>query len=236
MSGDTLDHTLGEIVSRNLHTAKVLERYEIDYYCDGGRSLREAAEEAGADAQKLAAEIAAIDSQSDTDFVSMSIDALIEYIVDTHHAFMKKLLPDISRRFHGIEENGPLPSSMVSLVHAFHEVKADLVTHTATEEKEVFPYINKLYNLSIDESTDNSKLNEVLDEQILQMEKEHVSAKNGVAALKSMTGDFAANNADPAISELIRLLQSLYYDVHLHIHMENNLLHPRAIQLEKSLQ
>lgn len=237
MSGHTTESNLAEIVTQNLRAAKVFERYEIDYYCNGNRSLREACDANGTDVEQLISELREIDEQSETDFDSMSIANLIVYIVDTHHAYMKKLLPDISQRFHKIEElEGPLPSDAIALIHAFHEVKVDLVAHTASEENEVFPHINKLYDLSKSGGRDSSSQSGALNTQIYLMENEHMNARDGVSLLRSLSGDFTADDAeDTATAELYKQLQALYYDVHIHIHMENNILHPRALQLEKSL-
>lgn len=223
---------IGEIVARVPKAGEIFKEKQIDFCCGGSRPLVEAIKEKGLDEKELLAELE--DAYRKTkelqekqkDWRTAPLSELIDYIVSTHHAYLEKTLPVLSEltttilRVHGTNHQE------LSRVHKlFHILKMDLEQHLITEEQILFPAIKKY------EKNPAPELLEEAGKTISKLETEHEDAGKILKELRSITDHYRLpQDACPTFTKAYSLLQELEDDVFRHIHLENNILHPRLLQ------
>jgi regulator of cell morphogenesis and NO signaling len=235
--------TVRDLVGRYPQTRPVFERHGIDYCCGGGKPLADAARECGQGLAKLIDALKeALDrpiGQAETDeedWHTASLGELIRHIVDEHHAYMKAALQRLRSLIPNVlKAHAAQHGDMLRQVQAiFNDLDEEISSHLMKEEQVLFPSI-------ISAETHAQKGGPVLSapcgsvcHPIQQMEYEHESAGRSLAALREVTCDYALpSDACPTFRAVYEELQRMEADLHQHIHLENNILFPRAIELEK---
>ena len=227
--------TIGAVVADFPGAAEVFKHYKIDFCCGGDRQLVTVMREQELDGAAVLAELnqAYITWKSmakvETDWNTADLNNLIEHIVKTHHAYLKQELPAIGElttkilRVHGAKHRE------LSQVHRlFHLLKMELEQHLIKEEEELFPQI---IQYAANPSTELlASVVTVID----TIESEHTNAGDILKELDALTGHYAAP-ADGCTSYRLtyQKLQELESDLFQHIHLENNILHPRLKRLLK---
>lgn len=220
-----LDHTLGELVAELPARARVFERHGLDYCCHGQRSLADAAEAAGIDADALAHELAAVSDTAGAPVDVLSPAALVEHILGTHHAYLHEELPALralADKVNGVHSSRhPELAEVVRLVHALAD---DLDPHLAKEEQILFPAI--VGRSSADGTANAGSLAPPI--RVMMTEHETVGALLG--ELRTTTRDYQVP-ADGCASYqgLYARLADLEADTFMHIHLENNVLFPLVL-------
>ncbi len=231
--------TLGEIVKANYRTAGLLESYNLDFCCRGKRTLSEACTEAGLESEKILKELSEVETgkKENHNFDEWDLDFLIDYIINIHHSYVKKYLPLISvhsakvREAHGI--NHP---EVIEIAEIFNDVKNELEAHLLKEEKMLFPYIKNLAEINRKSSGYETAPFGTVQNPINVMEAEHISAGNALYKIRELSGNYSPPaDACATYSTYFEELKGFEDDLHAHIHLENNILHPKAIELEKKL-
>ncbi len=238
--------TVREFVLAQPSARRVLERYGIDYCCGGGQLLDEAIAEAGADREEVlgalheAAEAAARPgAEQEPDWQNMSMTDMANHIERRHHAFMKRELPRIEellarvRRAHAAN-HGPM---LGELTRTFTGLRSEIEMHLMKEEQVLFPYLRQLQTYA-DGCGERPVIHciTVLN-PISQMRHEHEAAGAALARMRELTGDYAVPaDGCETFRAAYEALQEMEADVHEHIHLENNILFPRAIELETTVQ
>lgn len=230
------EETLGEIATKDLTKAKIFKKYGLDFCCGGNKTVREACEEKGIDVAKVAKELEETDgvqAARPLPYNDWNLDFLADYVVNTHHSYIRKNLPDIRAyadkvfRVHG--KNHAELARVRELVEA---VNAELMPHLDIEERDVFPFIKKL----VSAKNNSQKVAPGVQSPIQNLQSEHEALGKQLEELRSITKDYLLPaDACASYSLLYRLLNEFEDDIHLHIHLENNILFPKAIELEKSL-
>jgi regulator of cell morphogenesis and NO signaling len=234
--------TVRELVGQHPATQKVFEDFGIDYCCGGGKSLAEAAEESRSELPVLLAAIeealaapAAAAGTAEKDWSAAPLQELIDHILQAHHAYMKEALPRIGNltrkvlRAHGAK-HGEMLRRVQDLCDA---LDAELNNHLLKEEAVLFPYIaaaeaNRREGAESPVACFGSVRN-----PIRQMENEHEGAGQTLLEIRRVTGDFSLpEDACPTFRALYEELERMEADLHQHIHLENNILFPRAIAAE----
>ena len=237
MSQIDINTPVGQLVAQSPGRAIVFERHGIDYCCGGNRPLGEACAARGVAADAVSEELAAQDAQRPadaTDWRKAPLGELADHIVATHHAYLNEALPRLSdlasktARAHG--ENHP---EMIEVQHTVEELKAELEMHAAKEEMILFPLCKRLDQTgALPEFHCGSVAN-----PIRVMEMEHDSAGGALARIRELTNNLTApDDACNTYRALLHGLAELELDLHTHIHKENNILFPRAIEREGLLQ
>jgi regulator of cell morphogenesis and NO signaling len=231
-------NTISEIAATSLFAVRVFEKYGIDYCCGGKRPVREACEELGLPAEPLLAELqAAIDGRppDETDWTQAPLRDLIRHIVGTHHEYLKLELPRIAQRLakvmrvYGQQD----AETLAALPDVFGGLKAELEEHLHKEEVILFPYVER-YEAAVQAggSVPPVPFGSVAN-PIRMMEHEHDNAGEALRKLRASTRDYTVPaHACITYRSLIEGLRELEQDLHQHIHLENNILFPRAIALE----
>ncbi|WP_421380975.1 iron-sulfur cluster repair di-iron protein [Bacillus salacetis] len=222
---------ISDIVKKFPKASDLFKSYRIDFCCGGNRPLIEAIEERKLSSNEVLSELNNLYKNSrdlnekTIDWEKSSSSELIDYIIDKHHKYLNEELPLLSPyvtkvyRVHG--ERHPHLGRIHKL---FYDIKSELIQHTVKEETEDFPLI-----LSYEENpTAESK--EKIQEIINELETEHVSAGKILKELREVTNDFTPPEGACGTYRLVyQRLEALESDLFEHIHLENNILFPRAI-------
>ncbi|MCB2205243.1 iron-sulfur cluster repair di-iron protein [bacterium] len=237
MQIDWNTQSVGEVVRNNMHAAGVFERYGIDYCCGGRQSLSEACERSDADSEALQHELADLPEHGAPNVAQWDTSFLIDYIINTHHNYVRSMLPTIHAhaakvaQVHG--DNHPETREIASI---FMEVKQELEQHLMKEERILFPYIKQMLAAARGEAPVHAGGFGSVAQPIAMMEQEHDNAGLAFDRMRSLSGDFTPpEDACTTYQLLYRELDEFERDLHMHIHLENNVLHPRAKEVERTL-
>lgn len=219
--------TLGEIVTLRPSLAADLERRGLDYCCHGGRTLTEAAREAGLDAQSVADDLSAAHvGEPAVAWASLSPVELVDHIETVHHRYLWAELSRISALVDKIfTVHGDRHPELADVQQLYTELRADLEPHLAREEQELFPMIRQLAA-----TTDGSRSGtRALAAQIDALAAEHETVGGLLEELRRVTSGYATPaDGCATYTACYRALADLEADTHLHVHKENNLLFPAA--------
>ena len=231
--------TVGEVAAGSAAAVKILERYGIDYCCAGKRPFEDVCREKRLSPAIVANEIAAAGTAlpvQSKDWNTAPLRELIRHIVSTHHEFLKLELPRIARRLHKVVEvHGENdPAALHQLANVYEGLWQELNLHMHKEEMMLFPTIERYEaamrsGLPLPPSPFGSIAN-----PIGVMEAEHDSAALALSRIRELTIDFRAPPyACSTYCAMLDGLRALEADLHTHVHLENNILFPRVISLEK---
>ncbi len=218
----TLETPVGDIASHHPLATRVFARHKIDFCCGGGKPLGDVCQSKGIDGTALVAEIEneiATGPDMDSQWDTAPLDDLIDYIVSTYHRSLDEELPRLEamltkvNRVHGEKD----PQRLAELLDVFHGLQAELMEHMMKEEKILFPMIQAGEGSSA-------------TGPVSVMEHEHESAGNALRRIRALTDDYTPRpDACNTWRALWAGLEQLEVDLHQHIHLENNILFPRAL-------
>lgn len=231
--------TVREVAIELPQSTRLFEKLKIDYCCGGNRPLTEACASAGLEVGEVIGMLESVsqpDSQGNSalDFQSLPLPELIAHILDNHHVFTKQemtrldLLSNKVISAHG--ENHPELHKVGALLNT---LCADLKPHMFKEEQILFPYILALASADAEKSAAPFAPFGTVNNPVRMMMMEHDTAGEILRELRTTTSDYSVP-ADGCISyrTLYEALEVFERDLHQHIHLENNILFPRAIELE----
>ena len=220
---------------------RIFEKLGIDYCCGGGKSLAEACTAAGVSVDEvldsLNADLESVSTSAVRDWQALSQAELITHIVDKHHAFTREelgrleaLLAKVSG-VHG--ENHP---ELIQIQDQFGKLRAELEPHMLREENVLFPYIVRMEEAEVANQTLSPPPFRTVQNPVRVMTAEHDAAGYILGRMREASSDYAVPT-DGCISykTLYSALTALEVDLHQHIHLENNILFPRAVELEAML-
>jgi regulator of cell morphogenesis and NO signaling len=229
-----LSKTLAQIVNENHRTAYVFEKYQLDFCCKGKRLLQQACEEGQIPVSEVISELENItrDSQVSVDFNQMSLTQLVAYIVLTHHAYVKKEMPLIHSYLEKVaSKHGERHPEMVAVYNTFSELVEDMTAHMHEEEIIVFPRIRTAEFCSDGNSEVHLNRSD-LQLPIKVMEQQHESAGEVLSKIRALTGNYnLPGDACTTYRLAFAALQAFELDLHQHVHLENNVLFPKAMRL-----
>lgn len=233
--------TVGEIIAADYRKASVFKRHGIDFCCGGQKPLSQASREAGIEPEMLKRELSldVTDSGGGTldRFQSWSIPLLIQYILENHHNWLKRKLPEMGplvqkvARVHG--ENHP---EVVKIAAIFQAVVDDLVPHLQKEEIVLFPYIEKMVAAEKAGEEPPRPVFGSVENPLRGMEADHEVVGELMDSIRELSGNFSVPEDGCASYRLVYdFLAELEEDLHQHIHLENNILHPRVREIAGKL-
>jgi regulator of cell morphogenesis and NO signaling len=229
--------TIREIALNQPSSIRVFEQFGIDYCCGGRKPLAAACTEQKIDIGSVLAALqtaAAAPSQVTEDWCKASLKGLSEHITATHHAYVKKELPRLDSLAQKVlSRHGANHLELPKIGLALEKLDQELTQHLAKEEQILFPYIAGL-ELSLAEGSErpHSCFGTVAN-PIAMMTQEHDAAGALLAEIRQMGNNFTPpQDACPTYHAFYNGLKEFEQDLHQHIHLENNILFPRAIALE----
>jgi regulator of cell morphogenesis and NO signaling len=228
--------TLKEIVSEDFRSASVFEHYSLDFCCRGARTLQEACGEKGLPVGQVLSALASIDRGNRHEAEQLPLDELVRYIVERHHGYVASAIPAIHRHAGKVASvHGGRHPEMVEVFGEFERVAQELEHHMAKEERILFPVIRTLTDSPAnDGAAAGSPFNSIVY-PIRVMEAEHAGAGDALARIRSLTGTYSPpEDACTTFRVLLQELEEFEKDLHIHVHLENNVLFPRAIAAENA--
>jgi len=234
--------SVAELVANDYRTAEIFKKHGIDFCCGGKKSIAKVCSEKNISADELESEILALQNKpkdAEHNFNEWSLAFLAEYIVNVHHRYVNNNLNQITEyaqkvaRVHG--EHNPETKDIAQL---WDDVVAELTMHMKKEELILFPYIKNIERYS------NGELKEfpfshfgTVKNPIRMMENEHDLAGNLMKNIELLSNNFTPPaHACNTYRVLYAKLKEFQNDLHQHIHLENNILFPKAILAEENFQ
>ena len=231
--------TVGEIVATDFRAAGVFERFGIDFCCGGRRSFADACRAAAADPGAVREALGELPppSADDDDVTAWPLDRLIDHVIDRHHAYVRSALPTIARYLTKLEGvHGVRHPELARVGNYFDELSHEFEQHLMKEEQVLFPYIRSLEALKQDGRALPASPFGTVENPIRMMEREHRDAADELRLMRELTDGFKAP-ADGCATYQICMTELVEFerDLHRHVHLENNVLFPRAVALEQEL-
>jgi regulator of cell morphogenesis and NO signaling len=232
------EETLGEIVKGDLRKAEIFKKLGLDFCCGGKKTLKDACRENGLDILQVQEELKKADqvisATPQHDFNAWSLSFLADYIVNVHHSYVKQNLPilkDLSEKVanrHGLQH-----AELNTIRNLVGEMADELTVHLQKEEVVLFPYIKELEKTISGSDNDQSIFHSV-EEPIAAMENDHDIVGDIAEQIRILTHNYTLpHNACNSYALLYKMLADFENDLHLHIHLENNILFPKAVTLEQ---
>jgi regulator of cell morphogenesis and NO signaling len=230
--------TLADVAATSLGAVRTLERYGLDYCCGGKQPFDEACLVKGLTPdsvmQKIEQALAA--GGAEKDWQSAPLGELARHIVATHHEYLKLESPTLGNRLNKVhaDHGARDPETLDRMLEVLGALREEMEMHMHKEEAILFPFIEQ-YGRAESQSQPMPPVPfGSIANPIAMMEREHVSAGNAFGEIRALTQNYQLPPyACTTVGTLYQGLQALEADLHVHIHLENNILFPRAIALEK---
>jgi regulator of cell morphogenesis and NO signaling len=225
-----------EIVTADPRAKKILEDAGIDYCCGGEKSLHDACIHTGASSEEILRRLEENRKQAgpeDANWASAPLQDLTLHIREKHHQYVRNAVPRIRALAAKVKgKHGPNHPELADIEERFFDLGQELYMHMQKEEQILFPYIEALER-SAGEGTLEPPFFQTVRNPVSMMMKEHDSAGDALRAIRKLScGYQAPADGCETYQELYRSLAEFEADLHTHIHLENNILFPRAVELE----
>lgn len=232
--------TVRELATENPAATRVFEKLGIDYCCGGHQSLEQACEKANLSIDQVLDSIEMADqttqaAQANRDWNKEPLSELIAHIKNAHHKFTREEVVRLSALLDKVGKvHGKNHPEVLEIRGVFAELAQELTTHLMKEEMVLFPYITRLEEAVIENEPVVPPPFGTVQNPIAMMEHEHDSAGNALRAMRQASSNYSApEDACFSYRTLYSTLAAFEADLHQHIHLENNILFPRAIAMEK---
>jgi regulator of cell morphogenesis and NO signaling len=229
--------TLKEIVTQDFRAAAIFEKYALDFCCNGGVTIDQACAARRLDAAPIITALANLSHSPlppDDRFTQWTPEALIEHIVGVHHSYVREAIPVLLTHTAKVARvHGERHPEVVAIAEHFAAVADELQHHMMKEERMLFPYIVALATARHGGQDIAPPPFGTAADPIRMMEAEHVAAGDALARIRSLSSNYTVP-ADGCTTYQVtyKELRQFEEDLHTHVHLENNILFPRAIALE----
>ena len=230
----TAESTVRDIVVETPTAIPALERFGIDYCCGGNHTLAEACSKRDQNLAPVLNELTVQQnrSTSEDDWRRAPLRDLIGHILNNHHAFARTqlgLIHELATKVERHHENTHPEVNRIGSVLA--GISAELTHHFSCEEGVLFPYIGQLDG---SEAPLRPAAFSNAQQPIARMMKDHGQTGDELRGLREITNNYQPPaDACTTYRAFYRAMEDLERDLHQHIHLENNILFPRALELEK---
>ena len=231
---------IGEIVAENYKTASVFKKHKIDFCCNGNRTIANASKKRQLNEEDLINELQEAvtqTNQGEIDFKTFPLDLLADYVEKTHHRYVDSKIAEITPYVQRVASvHGDNHPELLEVERLFLESAGDLSAHLRKEELMLFPYIRQLVNAQM--SGGKKPVTKMGDakEYIALMEDDHSAEGERFRTISDLTDNYnPPADACNTYRVTFSLLQEFEEDLHRHIHLENNILFPKAIALTESM-
>jgi len=230
MSTDTNTQTIGEIVANDFRAASLFKNVGIDFCCGGNKSLTQACEEKGVDKASFIQQLETLAQtpvSGAMNFKEWELSFLSDYIINTHHKFVLKNLPELVFYTQKIAAvHGDHHPELIEVAELFTKINEELLQHLKNEEEVLFPAI-KLAASNI-----TPEVKSTIVSEITRMNGEHEFAGGAMDKINVLTNNYLIpEDACNTYRVSLKLLEQFEDDLHIHVHLENNILFPKALKL-----
>lgn len=224
------DRKIGEIVTHDFRAAEVFKNAGIDFCCGGNQNLEEACRDKKLNISTIEMQLVGLEAttpDSTHNFKEWNLDFLIDYIVNTHHKTVLKLLPQLTFYTQKIADvHGANHSELIEIATLFSEINVELLQHLKAEEEILFPAIKDVL------SANDSNAKEIIVSEIRRMNKEHEFAGGAMDKINVLSKNYSVpDDGCNTYQVTFKLLEQFEDDLHVHVHLENNILYPKALNL-----
>lgn len=234
----TQEKTIGEMVAEDFRIAAIFKKHKIDFCCNGNRSMEEACERKHLQAEEIYNEIANLPSKNpnETDFNSCPLDLLADYVEKTHHRYVEEKSTILLQFLDKLcKVHGDRHPELFTITKLFQESAQELAAHMKKEELILFPFIKKMVAAKVNgEAIETSRFGSV-ENPIAMMMHDHNIEGERFREIARLTNDYHyPEDACGTYQVTYKMLEDFENDLHRHIHLENNILFPKAVLLEKT--
>lgn len=222
--------TLGNIVTNDFRTAEIFKNAGLDFCCGGKKSLELACHEKDLNVDLVVRQLEKLNESPAApgqNYNDWSLDFLADYIVNSHHKYVLKTLPELIFYTQKIANvHGAHHPELLEVAQLFSQINAELLQHLKNEEEVLFPAIKDALK------SNSPKIRETIHSEITRMNGEHEFAGGAMDKINLITNGYEVP-ADGCNTYLVtfKLLNQFEDDLHIHVHLENNILYPKALLL-----
>lgn len=225
-----IQSSIGEIVANDFRAATLFKEAGIDFCCGGNKSLSEACMETGADVSRLMQQLETLAQtpvSGAMNFKEWDLGFLSDYIVNTHHKFVLKNMPELVFYTQKIADvHGAHHPELIEVADLYTKINKELLQHLKNEEEVLFPAI-KAAGINASPEVKSTIISE-----ITRMQGEHEFAGGAMDKIKILTQNYLVpTDACNTYRVSLQLLEQFEDDLHVHVHLENNILYPKALKL-----
>jgi regulator of cell morphogenesis and NO signaling len=228
--------TVADLVTENIKTAHIFKKHGIDFCCGGGITIERACEKKGVDYKTLEEELLQVGNSNHAyNYKSWSPDFLVDHIINVHHVYVEENLPlllqysDKVMKVHGHHD-----TELLEINDLVKSVVSELAAHMKKEELILFPFIKKMTAAQKEGTKLPRPTFGTVDNPIAMMEDEHDHAGELFRKMAKLSNNFSPPaHACNTYKAFYAKLEEFENDLHLHVHLENNILFPKAKQMEK---
>jgi len=230
--------TIGSFVAEDFRTAAVFSKYRIDFCCKGNRTVTEVCEKQNIDADTLLENVLQVvqsENNGSIDFNSWPLDLLADYIEKTHHRYVEEktnvLLPFLDKlcKVHGANHN-----ELFRINELFIGCAGELSQHMKKEELVLFPFVKRMVKTKDTDGVLHQPSFGTVSNPIAMMMHEHDNEGERFREITELTNNYTPPaDACTTYRVTFAMLKEFEEDLHKHIHLENNILFPKAVLLEK---
>lgn len=234
------EKTVADFVTENIKSAHIFKKYGIDFCCGGKVSLAEACQKKSVNLEQITQDLAHLEADNgrQTQYHQWGLDFLSDHIVNIHHRYVKDSLPILKSYSAKVTQvHGHHFEELAEIQALLNTVSNELLSHMNKEEMILFPFIKSMVkaNKMSEKKVEHPPFGTV-NRPIAMMLEEHESAGEIFEEIKELTNQFQPPaEACNTFRALYAGLEEFQDDLHLHIHLENNILFPKAIALENEL-
>ncbi|MBS1774002.1 MAG: iron-sulfur cluster repair di-iron protein [Bacteroidetes bacterium] len=225
--------TIGSIVTKDIRKAEVFKKLGIDFCCGGKKTLEQACKEKGLEESDvlLALENTNNNTGNTHDFDKWKISFLADYIINQHHTYVRDSTPLLSELSMKVSSmHGDKNPELININEKLGLLLKELATHMKKEEAILFPYIKKLEDNICNEVKFNN-----IQEAVWVMERDHDVAGDLMREIRELSNNYTTPvNACNSYKLLYYKLEEFENDLHRHVHLENNILFPKSIEIENN--
>jgi len=230
--------TIGSFVAEDFRTAAVFSKYRIDFCCKGNRTVTEVCEKQNIDADTLIENVLQVvqsENNGSIDFNSWPLDLLADYIEKTHHRYVEEktnvLLPFLDKL---CKVHGSIHPELFKINELFIGCAGELSQHMKKEELVLFPFIKRMVKTRESDGILSQPSFGTVSNPIAMMMHEHDNEGQRFREIAALTNDYTPPaDACTTYRVTFAMLREFEADLHKHIHLENNILFPKAVVLEK---
>jgi regulator of cell morphogenesis and NO signaling len=235
------EKTVREFATEIPHATRIFEKFGIDYCCGGSKPLEAACRQANISLDEVLrclkepqANLPGVGVAPDLDLQNAPLAELIAHILAAHHGYVKHEVARIKQLLRKVVAvHSASHPELAAVQRTFHELADELLGHMMKEEVVLFPHIEKLEQAAGSGTPPQRAPFGSIRNPVRMMELEHASAGGALEQLRALTSSYTApENACFSYKTLYAALQDFETDLHQHVHLENNILFPRAIALE----
>jgi len=238
---DIQNQTVGGLVAEDYRAAGVFKQYGIDFCCGGKKTVAEVCAQKGVPLEDLEEKLAHLDerpARQRLQFNEWALPFLIDYIINIHHTYVQEKLPQLleySRKVAKVHGHAYPETTIIS--DKLELLAEELFAHLRKEELILFPYVKELWKARELGETVVAPPFQTAQNPIRAMEAEHEFAGTIMAEIRELSKDFTLpEGACNTYRVLYALLEAFEEDLHQHVHLENNILFPQAVELEREMR